>query len=164
MEQVYQEECEAWWWEGYSVGNDHSARCWMNHTDRRKPQQGVILWDIEEWPLGYLQRPSPLFLWLLLPAGQWSKELGEGCFHKNKVHLLPWPPSSPDINIIENLWDHLDHWVWAQNPLSHSESDLWIALKEEWYQIEPSFIENLYASLPQQVSEVYHANEGNIIY
>jgi hypothetical protein len=85
-------------------------------------------------------------------------------FRKKKVDLLPWPPSSPDINIIENLWDHLDRRVRARNPLPRSESDLWIALQEEWYQIEPSFIENLYASLPQRVDEVYHANGGNTRY
>ncbi|KAJ3494693.1 hypothetical protein NLJ89_g10752 [Agrocybe chaxingu] len=28
-------------------------------------------------------------------------------FKENNIDLLPWPPNSPDINIIENLWGHL---------------------------------------------------------
>ena len=28
-------------------------------------------------------------------------------FKNNNVDVLPWPPNSPDISIIENLWDHL---------------------------------------------------------
>ena len=29
-------------------------------------------------------------------------------FKENDIDLLPWPPNSPDISIIENLWDHLE--------------------------------------------------------
>ena len=84
-------------------------------------------------------------------------------FHKTNIDLLPWPTNSPDITIIKNLWNHLDCCV-CTKPLPHSESDLWIALQEKWYWIEPSFIENLYASLPQQIYEVYHANGWNSRY
>ena len=73
-----------------------------------------------------------------------------------KVDLLPWLPNSLDVNIIENFQDILDHQVQAQNPQLCSESDLEIALS--------GVIENLYASLPQWVYEVYHANKGNIGY
>jgi len=85
-------------------------------------------------------------------------------FHENNINLLPWPPNSPNISIIENLWDHLDCWIWARNPLPHSEEDLWIALQEEWYKIDVSFIEKLYASLPWRISAVYLANGGNTRY
>ena len=85
-------------------------------------------------------------------------------FQANNVDLLPWPPNSPDISIIENLWDYLDHKIRARNPLPRSEEDLWIALQEEWYRIDIGFIEKLYASLPQRVYDVYHANGGNTRY
>ena len=32
---------------------------------------------------------------------------------ENDVDLLNWPPNSPDISIIENLWDHQDCQVQA---------------------------------------------------
>jgi len=29
-------------------------------------------------------------------------------FSKKKVDVLSWPPNSPDMNIIEHVWDYLD--------------------------------------------------------
>src|ERR1700759_4476372 len=40
-------------------------------------------------------------------------------FEEKNVDLLDWPPNSPDINIMENLWDHLDRQVRARKPLPH---------------------------------------------
>ena len=54
-------------------------------------------------------------------------------FQKNDMDLLPWPPNSLDINIAENIWNHLDHLICAHQPRPTSEEDLWIALQEEWY-------------------------------
>ncbi len=93
-----------------------------------------------------------------------TAKLVQAWFRENDIDLLPWPPNSPDISIIENLWDHLDRRIRARNPLPCSESDLWIALQEEWYKIDVSFIENLYASLPQRISAVYLANGGSTRY
>jgi len=37
-----------------------------------------------------------------------TAKLVQAWFRENDIDLLPWPPNSPDISIIENLWDHLD--------------------------------------------------------
>lgn len=33
-------------------------------------------------------------------------------FQKKKVDKLNWPLNSPDMNIIKNLWNYLDHKVY----------------------------------------------------
>lgn len=78
-----------------------------------------------------------------------TSKVAQQWFVDNHIDLLPWPANSPDINIIENLWDHLSRRVHARRPQPTSETDLWILLQEEWYRIEPSFISKLYNSLPQ---------------
>jgi hypothetical protein len=93
-----------------------------------------------------------------------TSKIVQAWFKKNCVDLLPWPPSSPDISIIENLWEHLERRIRARNPLPRSEEDLWVALQEEWYSIDIEFIEHLYDSLPQRVHDVYKANRGNTRY
>jgi hypothetical protein len=93
-----------------------------------------------------------------------TSKLVQQWFANKHMDLLPWPPNSPDISIIENLWDHLARRVRARLPHPTSEEDLWILLQEEWYRINPSFITNLYNSLPQRVSAVYQAKGGNTRY
>jgi len=93
-----------------------------------------------------------------------TAKIVQAWFLKNHVDLLPWPPNSPDISIIENLWDHLERRIRSRRPLPRSEEDLWIALQEEWYRIDICVIEKLYASLPQRVQAVYNARGGNTRY
>ncbi|CAK5263733.1 unnamed protein product [Mycena citricolor] len=57
-------------------------------------------------------------------------------FHENSIDVLPWPATSPDMNIIEHVWDHLDHMVRARRPLPLGEKDLWQALQKEWVRME----------------------------
>ena len=85
-------------------------------------------------------------------------------FQENGVDVLDWPPNSPDLNIIENVWDHLDRKIRARKPLPHSQEDLWVALQEEWYSIDQAFIDKLYDSIPDRVHAVYKAHGGNTRY
>lgn len=78
-------------------------------------------------------------------------------FPENRIDVLEWPPNSPDMNIIENLWDYLDRQVRKRKPLPTSEESLWEALQEEWYKIPQSYIDSLYASLPNRPAELYAA-------
>ena len=93
-----------------------------------------------------------------------TAKIVQAWFLKNHVDLLPWPPNSLDISIIKNLWDHLERRIQSRRPLPCSEEDLWIALQEEWYRIDISVIEKLYASLPQRVRAVHDTRGGNTHY
>lgn len=73
---------------------------------------------------------------------------------ENLGETLPWPPSSPDINIIENAWHTLDIRVHRRNPLPRTEEQLWQALQEEWGNLGKEYLDNLYASLPDRVKAV----------
>jgi hypothetical protein len=51
-------------------------------------------------------------------------KVAEAWFTKKRVCQLPWPPSSPDMNIIEHVWNQLDVLVHARNPLPHNKDEL----------------------------------------
>jgi hypothetical protein len=63
----------------------------------------------------------------------------KGWFDLKEIDLLLWCPNSPDMNIIENLWPHLDRMVRTRDPLPKNPNDLWL-LKEEWGKIDQAFI------------------------
>jgi hypothetical protein len=88
----------------------------------------------------------------------------KGWFDLEGIDLLPWCPNSPNMNIIENLWAHLDHMVRARDPLPKNCDELWVALKEEWEKIDQDFINKLYDSMPTRVRELLKAKGGNTCY
>ncbi|TFK86302.1 hypothetical protein K466DRAFT_493082 [Polyporus arcularius HHB13444] len=52
------------------------------------------------------------------------------------------------MNIIEHVWDELNHCVRCHNPLPRNLNQLWATLQEEWYRLGKDFIAKLYHSLP----------------
>ena len=49
---------------------------------------------------------------------------------ERRMKVLEWPPQSPDLNIIENLWRDLKHAVHARRPKNISELEVFC--QEEW--------------------------------
>jgi hypothetical protein len=65
-------------------------------------------------------------------------------FKENKITVLPWPPNFPNINIIENVWDYLEHRIHARTRQPSNKEKLWAALQEEWANMDIVFIQWLY--------------------
>ena len=57
------------------------------------------------------------------------------------VTVLDWPPQSPDLNPIENIWKTLGEHSKARNPKTTER--LWNALQEEWNKITRQDINKL---------------------
>ena len=77
---------------------------------------------------------------------------------------LDWPSQSPDLNPIENLWDVLERKVRMRNPKPKNKSELFVALKEEWYQLEPERLLKLVESMPRRIKAVIKNNGYPIPY
>jgi hypothetical protein len=77
---------------------------------------------------------------------------------------LPWPANSPDMSIIEHLWDVLDDRIRARKPLPSNENQLWVALQEEWGKITPEEVQHYYKSIPRRVEALLGAKGGHTRY
>ena len=73
-------------------------------------------------------------------------------FTTNNVKVLEWPPQSPDLNPIENLWRQLKLKISGQNPKNRNE--LWMMLQEAWYSIPVEVCRKLVDSMPSRCTEV----------
>jgi len=91
-------------------------------------------------------------------------KVAEEWFQAKKVKRLPWAPQSPDMNIIEHVWDQLDTLVRACNPLPHNKEELWVALQEEWYNFPMVALSKLYESMPHRVAALLKARGGSTKY
>jgi len=102
------------------------------------------------------------------PEGQWyfqhdndpshSCNLAKTWFHSNGVTVLDFPPWSPDLNPIENVWPVLERAVETHN--ATNEAGLEAAVKAEWEALSPEFLAKLAHSMPKRLQEVI-ANNGH---
>ena len=66
--------------------------------------------------------------------------------------LEKWPPSSPDLNIIENCWAYVQRKVDAQGHKTFSEFKAAVIFEVEHIPI--SMLRSLYNSMPKRVAKV----------
>ena len=87
--------------------------------------------------------------------------LSKTWFSENGLETLEnWPPKSPDINIIENVWSQLKKRVFQRHPKNIEE--LWAFCQEEFERIPFEFIQNLYNSTPDRLNKIVQCNGKNI--
>lgn len=78
-------------------------------------------------------------------------------FAKNRFDLLAWPPNSPDMNIIENVWNQLEVNYNRRPYHARNEDELFEMLREEWENLSQAFCSRLYESMPARIKELQHA-------
>lgn len=59
-------------------------------------------------------------------------------------NCINWPSSSPDLKIIENVWNYLDNILWIRSTVFSNVDNLLKSFIKEWYKISKKFICDLY--------------------
>lgn len=77
-------------------------------------------------------------------------------------YIDDWPPQSPDLNIIENMWSELKKNVY--NHHSRNIDELWNNCLIEWNKIPTKYVKKLYFSLPSRMLCIRQNNGGNTHY
>lgn len=72
--------------------------------------------------------------------------------------ITDWPPQSPDLNPIENLWDYIDRKI-REYPIKN-RNDLWEAVQKVWHSIDKQILEKLVLNIPDRLNSVIKNKGG----
>jgi hypothetical protein len=81
---------------------------------------------------------------------QWKNDHG--------VQALDWPPYSPDLNPIENVWSYLKMQLRKLPNRPQNLIQLHDAVSVAWDGVPQSYIRNLYESMPQRMRDCIKAH------
>ena len=82
---------------------------------------------------------------------------------ENRVRVMNWPPQSPDLNPIENLWAEVKRSVRKKEKPSNLK-ELDTLVKRAWREIPPELCRRLIASMPDRVNACIEAKGGPLKY
>ncbi|RWR98614.1 hypothetical protein B4U79_15264 [Dinothrombium tinctorium] len=83
-------------------------------------------------------------------------------FRDHSVQVLPWPPCSPDLNPIENLWGVMKRRL---AKLEERSSEAWEdEIKKIWNELSTHSLESFIKSMPQRIEKCIAANGEKIKY
>jgi transposase len=91
-------------------------------------------------------------------APQHTANISRRWFHNHGVNLLDFPPYSPDLNPIENLWGILKARI--EKRLARTTDEIERVLKEEWEALDKELLTSLAHSMPARCAAVV-ANHGH---
>ncbi|GFU05192.1 transposable element Tcb2 transposase [Trichonephila clavipes] len=84
--------------------------------------------------------------------------------HSSEFRHFRWLPKSPDMNIIEYIWDALKRTLQKISPPFLTPTDLWTALQDSWWQLPPALLQTLIQFMPRRVAEFLRARGGSTRY
>ena len=77
--------------------------------------------------------------------------------------VLDFPPMSPDLNPIENLWSILKRNL-HRNQVHRKSDELWEHFEREWEQLNGKYLRSLVDSMPRRILAVIKAKGGTTRY
>ena len=85
-----------------------------------------------------------------------TADIVEEWFQRYGIRRLDWPARSPDMNIIEDVWNKMKYEM--KGKIFTSQNKLWKEIKAN---LSIEFINDLYASLPECIQALREARGGH---
>jgi transposase len=74
------------------------------------------------------------------------------------ITTLPWPTRSPDLNLIEHIWDIIGRRVRERTPPVQTLNELEQTLHQEWQRLTQVQIRRLVGSMRRRLAAVIRVN------
>ena len=79
-------------------------------------------------------------------------------FQRRGIRLVPWPAFSPDLNLIETVWNEMKDWIAQNYPEKATYPQLRQRVTEAWNVIGRDLLSQLIDTMPQRCQAVIDAN------
>ena len=83
---------------------------------------------------------------------------------KKKIDVLPWPPQSPDLNPIEDIWGIMSKEVYKNGRTYLTEESLWEAVQQSFCNLKESLFQKLYQSMTRRLIKILESGGRRIKY
>lgn len=83
---------------------------------------------------------------------------------KSAFKVLEWPPNSPDLNPIENLWADISRKLEEYPDSPKNLDELWQRFEDIWTNTSIDYLHSLYESMPKRIRSLYENKGGHIAY
>ncbi|GFW41958.1 transposable element Tcb1 transposase [Trichonephila clavipes] len=80
--------------------------------------------------------------------------------HSSEFRHFRWPSKTPDMNIVEYIWNALQHAVQKRYHPPLTPTDLWRAQQDSWCQLPPALLQTLLESMARRVAALLCARGG----
>ena len=124
--------------------------------------QGYLNQILQPEAVPFLQRHGPAIL-MHDNAMPHVARICRQFLNRNNVYVLPWPAVSPDMNLIEHIWDYLGRKVRAGANV-HNLRDLENALIQEWNSIPNVVIRRYVRSVRGRLAAFINSRGGHTRY
>ena len=78
------------------------------------------------------------------------------------LKMMDWPPQSPDLNPIEQIWGELENKL--DRSIVHSKESLWLELQKAWDNIRAEVLRKYIDTMPERCAAVIAAKGGHAKY
>ncbi|CAF1375186.1 unnamed protein product [Rotaria sordida] len=79
-------------------------------------------------------------------------------FKDNNINIFKWPATSPDLNPIENIWDHIDKELQKMKPTNVTQ--LQEMIQDIWLGVTPMYCQKLVNSMPNRIKQCIKSRGG----
>ena len=76
------------------------------------------------------------------------------------IRVLEWPSCSPDMNLIEHVWDDVDKRIRALPNQPSNTQEMKAAIEKMWYSTPIEYIRTLHDSMPRRIEALRRAKGG----
>jgi transposase len=91
-----------------------------------------------------------------------TSKLAKDTLRELEFEVMEWPAQSPDLNPIENIWNHLKTTLRNNTRLFATKEELWEAIQHEMKNENKELCRKFISSMPQRVQALIRAKGGYI--